>query len=246
MAMKLSTGLRNFLLDMGSLRKAFENGVINIYSGSAPSTADLAPTGTLLCTITKSSGTVSADETNEGKISVVTITAADLLTTVTIGGVAHTVNDGAAVMTTTAIAIALAQDINQNSVDAIAVATGDAATLNVMSRTEGVTFTCVGTTNCSVADKVAITREDTIQFGEAADGAIAKAVETWSGTNLATGTAGYFRMVTSSDLGTENETDKRIQGACATSGGELNMSNVSLVIGATTTIDTFEITFPAS
>ena len=56
MALKYSTGLRNFLVGEGSLRKAFEDAVLNIYSGAAPATADDAPLGVLLAKITKASG----------------------------------------------------------------------------------------------------------------------------------------------------------------------------------------------
>ena len=40
MALKYSTGLRNFLVGEGSLRKAFEDAVLNLYSGAAPANAD--------------------------------------------------------------------------------------------------------------------------------------------------------------------------------------------------------------
>lgn len=52
--MKRSTGLRNHLLAVGSLRSALDGCVINIYSGPEPATADAALSGnTLLCTITR-------------------------------------------------------------------------------------------------------------------------------------------------------------------------------------------------
>lgn len=246
MALKLSTGLRNYLLSMDSMRKAFENGVLKIYSGSAPSTADLAPTGTLLCNITKSSGTVSADETAEGKISLFTVTAPNVLTSITLAGTLYTVNSAGATFSTTLLAIMMAQLLNRTCPDCIAIASGDGATFLVMSRIEGQTFTSAATANTSLADKVAVTREDTIQFAAAASGAIAKNADVWSGVNVETNTAGYFRMVTSGDLGTNNATDLRLQGTCNTSGADLNMSNISLVTGATTTVDTFELTLPAS
>lgn len=56
MSLKLSTGLRNKLLDTGSLKSIFAAGFIKIYSGSAPADADAAVTGTLLCTISISGG----------------------------------------------------------------------------------------------------------------------------------------------------------------------------------------------
>jgi hypothetical protein len=60
MALKYSTGLRNFLMGEGSLRKAFEDGQLLIYSGAAPANADDAPLGVLLARITRGSGALSA------------------------------------------------------------------------------------------------------------------------------------------------------------------------------------------
>ena len=44
-------GLRNYMLDTGSMKTALALGFINIYSGTVPATADAALTGTLLTTI---------------------------------------------------------------------------------------------------------------------------------------------------------------------------------------------------
>lgn len=55
--MKRSTGLRNYLLDNGSLKEALANTVIRIYSGTAPVTADESiGAATLLCTISVDGG----------------------------------------------------------------------------------------------------------------------------------------------------------------------------------------------
>lgn len=53
MALKISTGLRNKLLDTASLRSVFAAGFIKIYSGTPPVDADTAIGGgnALLCTI---------------------------------------------------------------------------------------------------------------------------------------------------------------------------------------------------
>ena len=56
MTLKASTGLRNKILDTGSLSSRLNLGFIKIYSGSPPATADAAVTGTLLCTISNASG----------------------------------------------------------------------------------------------------------------------------------------------------------------------------------------------
>jgi hypothetical protein len=49
MPLRLSTGLRNRI--MSSLVETFNGGVIKIYTGRQPSSPDLAPSGTLLCTM---------------------------------------------------------------------------------------------------------------------------------------------------------------------------------------------------
>jgi hypothetical protein len=57
MALKTSTGLRNKMLDTGSVRATLAGGFMKIYSGSVPATADAALTGgnVLLCTISVNS-----------------------------------------------------------------------------------------------------------------------------------------------------------------------------------------------
>lgn len=50
MAIKLSTGLRNYLLGTGGLSAALAGGCIKLYSGAPPASADDAATGTLLVT----------------------------------------------------------------------------------------------------------------------------------------------------------------------------------------------------
>jgi hypothetical protein len=56
MAIKASTGLRNQLMDTGSLKGALDDGFINIYAGTVPATADAAVgAATLLCTISVNS-----------------------------------------------------------------------------------------------------------------------------------------------------------------------------------------------
>ena len=52
MALKLSTGLRNAMLDSSSLKGAMDGSVIRLYAGNEPSTADAAlDSATLLCEV---------------------------------------------------------------------------------------------------------------------------------------------------------------------------------------------------
>lgn len=56
MAIRLSSGLQRHLLATGPLSTALAFGVIHIYSGPQPASADAAPTGTLLGRITDGGG----------------------------------------------------------------------------------------------------------------------------------------------------------------------------------------------
>lgn len=144
MAIKVSTGLRNKVLDTGSLKSRLALGFIDIYSGSPPASANDAVTGfTKLCRISVSSGA----------------------------------------------------------------------------------------TGLSMA-------------ASAVDGTLAKASETWSGTNLATGTATFYRFVSATDTGVSSTTEERIQGTVGLAGADLNLTSTSLTSGATQTIDYYAISLP--
>jgi hypothetical protein len=85
-----------------------------------------------------------------------------------------------------------------------------------------------------------------LEFGTAADGAISKAsTETWQAVGLSAGTAGWFRFVANpTDDGSESTSLPRIDGTVGTSGADLNMSNTTITVGATYTIDAFTLTLP--
>lgn len=87
-----------------------------------------------------------------------------------------------------------------------------------------------------------------ISFDAPVLGVIAKAVaQTWSGTAAATGTAGYFRLYeAATDPSLASTTDSRMDGAIATSGGELNMSSTAVVATAVQTVTSFNVTLPSA
>jgi len=251
MSLKLSTGLRNFLTGEGTLRKAFEDAVLYIYSGSAPESADLAPTGVLLCKVTKASGAVSDGARSTPKLCTVTISGTpdpgDIVK-LDIDGTNYYYTLVADDNTLAKVALKVARMLNDSpNVDAIA--TGTTGVIYCQSRFPGVDFTLTEETSTGItvvvsADIVANAAVNTLKLGAPADGVIAKTADIWSGVNLATGTAGYFRLVTSSDGLDADETDIRLQGTVSTSGADLNLSSISLVSAATLTIDTFQLTEP--
>lgn len=150
MTTRLSTGLRNNLAGTTGFAATFANGVIEIYSGTQPASADAAVTGTLLGTVTLGSGAFTPG-----------------------------------------------------------------------SPTNGLTFDV------------------------AANGAVSKS-GVWSFAGVAAGTAGWFRLkANGADAGAVSNTLPRLDGSIATSGADLNLSNISIAVGAPTTVDSFTFTFPA-
>jgi len=84
-------------------------------------------------------------------------------------------------------------------------------------------------------------------FDAPAAGVISKAAaDTWKFVGIAAGTAGWFRLMGNATdaLGTST-TLPRLDGSIGTSGADLNLSNIAIVVGAPTTIDTFSYTIPA-
>ncbi len=77
-------------------------------------------------------------------------------------------------------------------------------------------------------------------------GVLSKDANIWSGVAGASGTASYFRLVVNTDTGVLSTTEIRMQGSVGTSGADINMSSVSIVSGATQTVDTFDLTMPAA
>ena len=80
-------------------------------------------------------------------------------------------------------------------------------------------------------------------FGSAVDanpGATATAAAISDDTSAdATGTASFFRVV-------DRNVATILQGACATSGSQLNFNTTSIVVGATVSITSFTVTMPES
>lgn len=80
-------------------------------------------------------------------------------------------------------------------------------------------------------------------FGAAASSSKAKA-GTWSVAAAATGTAGYFRIVTSSDTNAATENESRIEGTVTATagGGDVTLDNTSITSGQTVTMNSFNLT----
>lgn len=88
----------------------------------------------------------------------------------------------------------------------------------------------------------------TVTFASpAVSGVLSKTVsETWTGTAIATGTAGWFRVRRTVDGAGVSTTDIRYDGAIATSGAQLNLASLSITSGAPVTIPSAAFTCPMS
>ena len=264
MAIRLSTALRNFILEGGSLKQAFANGKLKLYTGSQPTTADLAPTGTLLCTYTVSSGAHTAEVsatgsltisgTTSGSIDTVTVNSVDILG----GAVTHTGSH-----TTTATAVAAAINNNPKNMMFVASSTGASGVVTIKAKpglgtlgngwavSATATTATVGTFVNLGSGVAGVNPANGLRFGDAASGVLVKdSSQAWTGVAAATGTAGWFRLLgavaddESDD--TTNNLFHRLDGNVATSGANLNLTSTSIANGATQTISTFSVTCPAA
>jgi len=80
----------------------------------------------------------------------------------------------------------------------------------------------------------------------AASGAIDKlSSETWQGTGIANGTAGYYRLRLTADSGTSDSTSAvRIDGTVATSGADMNLTSTVVAVGAPFIVSSVSFSLP--
>lgn len=255
MTVRFSKGFRNHVAQQGSYRSALNGGKIQIYSGSQPSSADDAPTGTLLVTITDASGAHTNEVKATGSVEL-TGGASGSVDTITVDSVAIL---PAAVPFNTSLAQTasdVADAINNGQSFPEYTASASGAVITIAAKLGVGT----GANSLVVASTVTtITKTDTnmsggvnsvngLDFGPVAAGVLTKdASQTWTGVAVATGTAGWFRFTSAvADSGAADslETEVRMDGAVGTSGQQLNMSSTSFVTSATQTVSSFSITLP--
>lgn len=270
MTLRFSPALQNFIAAEGSWKDALDEGSIEIYSGTQPATADLAVTGTLLATITSGGGTKTNEIRATGVVTLsVGAVASDTLATLTLLGV--DLLGGAVAFDTslTVTAAAAALKINRNPKNHFVIATSSVAVITLTAKpgfgallnsaalatTVGgnmiaaVTSTSFGSgTGGSVAGVSAVNGLK-LDYNAAAGVITKDTTQTWSGTAVASDTAGWFRYKGSVvDAGALDSSAVfiRMDGNIATSGGDMNMSSTVVTSGAVQTISTFSFTVPAA
>ena len=258
MALRLSSGLRNFLLEGGSLKQAFNGGKLLLYTGAQPTLANDAVTGTLLNTYTVSSGAHTAEVRATGSVAL-TGGGSGSVNTLTVNGneIMGSATSFNASLTQTAADICT--KINNNPANLLFVATNSGSATITLTAKPGLgavangwvvasTVTTITKTDTNMASGVS--HVNGLTFGDAAAGVLVKnPAETWSGVAGNSGTAGWFRLVGAvSDAGASDSSEvyHRLDGNVATSGANLNLSSTTITAAATQTLSTFSITEPAA
>lgn len=261
MALRFSTRLRNYILSRGSLKQALTGGAIKIFTGSQPAAADDAETGTLLVTLTKSSGSRTLETRATGTVTL--SGSGGQVDSLTVGGFALI---GAVVAYDTSLtqtATNLAAAINKfqhnpgyeasafGAVVTITAPLGSGDTFNGEAVSCSVSGGTLAATPVNIGSGVSgVDWANGLSFNDAASGALAKdSSETWSGTAVASGTAGWFRFVgviTDGGASDSGYAYVRMDGNIATSGANLNMTSTSITATAVQTLSTWNLTFPAS
>jgi flagellar hook-associated protein FlgK len=114
-----------------------------------------------------------------------------------------------------------------------------------VSSDAAVTGTLLGTVTLASGAFTPGTATNGLTFAAAANGAVSKS-GVWSFNGFAAGVAGWFRLkANAADSGALSTTALRLDGSIATSGADLNLSNITIAVGAPNTIDTFSFTVPA-
>lgn len=258
MPVRYSTGLRNWLLGGKSLREAFDDFIIKIYSGVSPSDADQPESGTLLCIVTKDSQQVDSTARSIAKQASINITSASTGNTVIVKvndiDYTYTVLSEDDNLRKVARKVALMLD-DIPEIRAIAHATADNdGRVAIKSSIAGLSFTIAkggvggggGTATWTLTDNtISNVRSNALQWGTPLNAQMSKPSEEWSGVNLINGTASWFRIVRPNDTGAFSTTQKRIQGSISTtSNADLRLPNINLVKDGILTIDSAIINLP--
>jgi hypothetical protein len=271
MSIRLSTALVNYLAQGGSLKRAFHDGVIDIYNNSQPASADNPSGSTILNRITYQGTQYQPNVPSIAGKGLIAITSPagsvkTFIFTVT-GGSAYTVTS-----TASDNAITVAQKLAMAIiVDPLVFAIDDnAGNVTVQERFPGsFNGTALGATSgsgtltyTSFTDTPTITystRNPGIQWGSVSSvGDLPKESGIWQGTALASGLAGWGRIKAQGgqniyglsqtfDTDTQTTAFLRLDFAINTANSDMiALSSLNMVLGVTATIDAADLIFPQS
>lgn len=260
MTLRFSDGYRNAVQQLSSCKHVLNNAEIRVFTGTQPSDANQAETGTLLFKITKSGGTRTSEVRATGSTTLTggSSGSVDTLTVNSIEVMGTSVPFNTSLTQTAADVVTM---VNNNPKNLLFFASSSGAVVTLTAKpglgtlangwVVAGTSTTITQSYVNIGSGVAgVTAVNGVTFNGSTAGALTKnASETWSGTGVANGTAGWFRVIGSvADAGSldSSAVQIRVDGAIATSGSEMNMSNTTVAISAVQTVNTFTITEPAA
>ena len=258
MTLRISTGLSNFITGIGSLKQGLNGGRMEIYGGAAqPASADLAVTGTLLATLTNNSGALTNEVLASATINITG--ASGSITAVTVNGV-EIMGGAVAYLTSptvTAALVAAQINNNQSPVEYFATSSGAIVTITALPGTgvnpNAFTFTVTSTLTNTASTTMTggVAGVNGLKYSAPSAGVIATLPgQVWSGVNVASGTAYWFRIYGSvADVGAQdtNFIYNRMDGAVASVGAEMNAgTSTNFAAGATTSITSWSAQLPTS
>jgi hypothetical protein len=258
MTWRFSTGLRDALLQSKGFSGAFNQGYIELYSGTQPVSADAAK-GTALIQITSSSGALTKETRASGSVTLTT-GASGSINTVTVGG--FNIIPGNVVAFNTSLAQTASDLCDAINRCGIMEATVSGLVVTIVGRPgTGVTTAAVSATVTTLGIPTYVTMGSVaagiapvngLYLGAAASGVISKpTAQVWSGVGLVAGTAGWGRFYSSdgTDTGlllTGAPWYPRLDGSCGVGTGDFRLSTTSIAVGLPVTVDAFAVTAPAS
>lgn len=254
MALRYSTGYRNGLLQGGSFRELFENGVLRLFTGSQPPSADNGATGTLLCVISRNGALFSASVLSDRQVDRVNVTAGTATEeyTVSINGKSYTYTMRAG-DDAFAIAKGLAALVRKSPlVNAMPWTNGGANGVMIEAKVAGESYSVEVNTTASAgiittSNVWANSRLNGLNFGLASNGIIGKeSGNAWQGYAITGGLAGWFRLSDNDDNYMVNsESACRIDGSVGVAGADLIVGTATLVQNGLVTIDSANFRNPA-
>lgn len=252
--MNMNQAMVHAMLGTLGFAGAMQRGVIEIYSGAMPITADAAPTGTLLGRIT-SNGAAFVPEVPGSTVFTFSGESGSL-TTLTVAGVDVLGNQAPVNMqvgdSLAAFAKQVADAINLVGIYR-AAATSNTVMITTLPDTGARNNGAAVVTSVSGGDLAVTLSSQTITGGVDGSGGLGWAAPSggkvtkkgvWSFTGLANGTAGWFRLKSSeADTNQANAPYPRCDGTIGVGSGEMSLTNLAVVVGAPTTVDGFEVAF---
>ncbi len=259
MTIRLSTGARNGLAGSMGFGGMFNRGYMKIFSGSQPASADAAETGTLLGTVTDTSGTLTKETRATGTITITGATGGTI-NNITVGG-KNIIPDGAITVsgdTTSTLATKLCDAINRNGVMEASVS-GAVVTITGRPGTGVTTEAVTGSLTTATASYVnmgsgtaGVAPLNGLILAAPVNGVIAKlSTQVWSFAGAAAGTAGWFRFYASNTADSGGLLSAapwypRMDGSCGVGSGDAQLSSLAVTLLSPHTVDVFNFTVPAA